>query len=410
MSLVVMKFGGSSVADAEKIKRVAGRVIEKKKQGNKVVVVVSAPGDMTDDLIALAEGVTDCPDEREMDMLLATGEQVSIALLSMAIKSSGEDAISLTGPQAGIYADTTYTKARITKIIPTKVHKELSSGRIVIVAGFQGINRHSDITTLGRGGSDLTAVALAAALKADTCEIYTDVEGVFTTDPRLIKNAKKLDYISYDEMLEMAGTGAQVMQGRSVEVGKKFSVDIRVRSTFSDNEGTLITSEENIALWRKKMEEVVVSAVTFDKNQAKVSMLDVPDHPGIAAKIFGGLAKGGINVDMIIQSAASDKKNDISFTINRSDIKKALVILDKVKKTLKAKDVIYDDKVAKVSIVGVGMRSHTGVAAKMFGVMAKNKINIDMISTSEIKISCVVKEADVAKSVEHLHNAFGLNK
>jgi aspartate kinase len=410
MSLVVMKFGGSSVADAEKIKRVAGRVIGKKKEGNKVVVVVSAPGDMTDDLIALAEGVTDSPDDREMDMLLATGEQVSIALLSMAIKFNGEDAISLTGPQAGIYADTTYTKARITKIVPTKVHKELSAGRIVIVAGFQGINRHSDITTLGRGGSDLTAVALAAALKADTCEIYTDVEGVFTTDPRLIKDAKKLDYISYDEMLEMAGTGAQVMQGRSIEVGKKFSVDIRVRSTFSDNEGTLITSEENIAEWRKKMEEVVVSAVTFDRNQAKVSLLDVPDHPGIAAKIFGGLAKGGINVDMIIQSAASDKKNDISFTISRNDIKKALVILEKVKKALKAKDLTYDDKVAKVSIVGVGMRSHTGVAAKMFDVMAKNKINIDMISTSEIKISCVVKEADVTKSVEHLHNAFGLNK
>jgi aspartate kinase len=410
MSLVVMKFGGSSVADAEKIKRVAGRVIGKKKEGNKVVVVVSAPGDMTDDLIALAEGVTDSPDDREMDMLLATGEQVSIALLSMAIKFNGEDAISLTGPQAGIYADTTYTKARITKIIPTKVHKELSAGRIVIVAGFQGINRHSDITTLGRGGSDLTAVALAAALKADTCEIYTDVEGVFTTDPRLIKDAKKLDYISYDEMLEMAGTGAQVMQGRSIEVGKKFSVDIRVRSTFSENEGTLITSEENIAEWRKKMEEVVVSAVTFDRNQAKVSLLDVPDHPGIAAKIFGGLAKGGINVDMIIQSAASDKKNDISFTISRNDIKKALVILEKVKKALKAKDLTYDDKVAKVSVIGVGMRSHTGVAAKMFEVMAKNKINIDMISTSEIKISCVVKEADVTKSVEHLHNAFGLDK
>lgn len=410
MPLVVMKFGGSSVADAEKIKRVAQRVIGKKNDGNKVVVVVSAPGDMTDDLIALAEGVTDAPDDREMDMLLATGEQVSIALLSMAIKHGGEDAISLTGPQAGIYADTTYTKARITKIVPTKVHRELARGRIVIVAGFQATNRHSDITTLGRGGSDLTAVALAAALKADTCEIYTDVEGVYTTDPRLIKNASKIDFISYDEMLEMAGSGAQVMQGRSIEVGKKFGVDIRVRSTFSDNEGTLITSEEKIESWRKKMEDVVVSAVTFDKNQAKMSMLDVPDHPGIAAKIFGGLAKGGINVDMIIQSAASDKKNDISFTISRNDIKKALVLLAKVKKVLKAKDVIYDDKVAKVSIVGVGMRSHAGVAAKMFEVMAKNKINIDMISTSEIKVSCVVREEDVNKSVEHLHTAFGLNR
>ncbi len=410
MSLVVMKFGGSSVADAEKIKRVAGRVIEKRKQDNKVVVVVSAPGDMTDDLIALAEGVTDCPDEREMDMLLATGEQVSIALLSMAIKSLGEDAISLTGPQAGIFADTTYTKARITKIVPTKVHSELSNERIVIVAGFQGINPNSDITTLGRGGSDLTAVALAAALKADACEIYTDVEGVYTTDPRLIKDARKIDYISYDEMLEMAGSGAQVMQGRSIEVGKKFGVDIIVRSTFSDNPGTLITSEDKIQEWRKKMEDVVVTSVTFDKNQAKLSVLDVPDHPGIAAKIFGGLAKGGINVDMIIQSAATEKFNDISFTVSSSDLKKAMVILGKVKKVLKAKAVIYDDKIAKVSIVGVGMRSHAGVAAKMFNIMAKNKINIEMISTSEIKVSCVVKESDVSKAVECLHKGFGLGK
>ena len=409
MPLVVMKFGGSSVADAEKIKRVAGRVIEKKKEGNRVVVVVSAPGDMTDDLIALAEGVTDCPDEREMDMLLATGEQVSIALLSMAIKSQGEDSISLTGPQAGIYADTTYTKARITKIIPTKVHGELSKERIVIVAGFQGINPNSDITTLGRGGSDLTAVALAAALKAEACEIYTDVEGVYTTDPRLIKDASKIDYISYEEMLEMAGTGAQVMQGRSIEVGKKFGVDIVVRSTFSQNAGTLITSEEKIQEWRKKMEDVVVTSVTFDKNQAKLSVLDVPDHPGIAAKIFGGLAKGGINVDMIIQSAATEKLNDISFTVSRSDIKKAMAILEKVKKVLHAKKVIYDDKIAKVSIIGVGMRSHAGVAAKMFNIMAKNKINIEMISTSEIKVSCVVKESDVTKAVECLHKGFGLN-
>jgi len=410
MPLIVMKFGGSSVADAEKIKRVAGRVIAKRKQGNKVVVVVSAPGDMTDDLIALAEGVTDCPDEREMDMLLATGEQVSIALLSMAIKSMGQDSISLTGPQAGIYADTTYTKARITKIVPTKVHGELSKERIVIVAGFQGLNPNSDITTLGRGGSDLTAVALAAALKADTCEIYTDVEGVYTTDPRLIKDARKIDFISYDEMLEMAGSGAQVMQGRSIEVGKKFGVDIIVRSTFSENEGTLITSEEKIQAWRKKMEEVVVSSVTFDRNQAKLSVLDVPDHPGIAAKIFGNLAKGGVNVDMIIQSAATEKRNDISFTVSSSDLKKAMAILGRVKKALNAKEVIYDDKIAKVSIVGVGMRSHPGVAARMFNIMAKNRINIEMISTSEIKVSCVVKEVDVSRAVEYLHKGFGLGK
>jgi len=410
MPLVVMKFGGSSVADAEKIKRVAGRVIAKKKAGNRVVVVVSAPGDMTDDLITLADGITDCPDDREMDMLLATGEQVSIALLSMAIKHQGEDSISLTGPQAGIYADTTYTKARITKIIPTKIRKELGRRRIVIVAGFQGLNPMEDITTLGRGGSDLTAVALAAALKADTCEIYTDVDGVFTTDPRLIKTARKIPYISYDEMLEMAGSGAQVMQGRSIEVAKKYGVDIHVRSTFTDNMGTIITSEERLKSGRFPMEEVVVSAITFDKNQVKLSIPDVPDRPGIAAKVFGQLAKSGINVDMIIQSAAQDKTNDISFTVSRSDLKKALDILEKLKNQLKAKDIIYDDKVAKVSIVGVGMKSHPGVAAKMFEMLSKNRINIEMISTSEIKVSCVVREADVNKAVATLHTTFGLDK
>lgn len=414
MSLVVMKFGGSSVADAEKIKRVAGRVIAKKKEGNHVVVVVSAPGDMTDDLIAMCEKVTDTPDDREMDMLLATGEQVSIALLAMAIKSMGEKSISLTGPQAGIYADTTYTRARITKIVPTKVRRELAAGKVVIVAGFQGLNPHDDITTLGRGGSDLTAVALAAALKADTCEIYTDVEGVYTTDPRMIPEASKIHYISYEEMLEMAGSGSQVMQGRSIEVGKKFGVDIHVRSTFSPNVGTLITSEENILKLRKtgriSMEDVVVSAVAFDKNQAKLSVLDVPDQPGVAARIFGRLADGGINVDMIIQSAAQDKMNDISFTVSHADLKKALPILEKVKKELRARDVIYDDKVAKVSVVGVGMRSHSGVASTMFNVMAKNGINIEMISTSEIKISCVVKQAALVKTVAALHKAFNLDK
>jgi aspartate kinase len=291
MSLVVMKFGGSSVADADKIKRVAGRVIDKKKKGNKVVVVVSAPGDMTDDLIAMCEGVTDSPDDREMDMLLATGEQVSIALLSMAIKTMGQDAISLTGPQAGIHADKSHTRARITRIVPTKITRELAKGRIVIVAGFQGINPHADITTLGRGGSDLTAVALAAALKADFCEIYTDVEGVYTTDPRLVSDARKIDFLSYDDMLEMAGSGAQVMQGRSIEVGKKNDIAIHVRSTFSEAEGTIITSEEEIQDRRKTMEEVVVSAITFDKNQVKLTLADLPDKPGIAAKMFGALAK-----------------------------------------------------------------------------------------------------------------------
>lgn len=410
MALVVMKFGGSSVADAEKIKRVAGRVIKKKNEKNKVVVVVSAPGDMTDDLITMAQGVTDDPDDREMDMLLATGEQVSIALLSMAINNMGENSISLTGPQAGIYADTTYTKARITKIVPTKVKKELAKNKIVIVAGFQGINPHEDITTLGRGGSDLTAVALAAALKADVCEIYTDVEGVYTTDPRLVPDARKIEYISYEEMLEMAGTGAAVMQARSVEVGKKFNVEIHVRSTFSENTGTLITSEEKIKSRRRAMEDVVVSAVTFDKNQAKLSIVDVQDRPGIAAKVFGELAKVGVNVDMIIQSAAREKYNDISFTVAKPDLKKALVCLEKEKIELRAKDILLDEKVAKVSIIGVGMRSHPGIAAKMFNTLAELGINIQMISTSEIKISCIVKDEDMARSVSELHKAFGLAK
>jgi len=410
MQLVVMKFGGSSVADAEKIKRVAARVIEKKKEGNKVVVVVSAPGDMTDDLIAMAEGITETPSDREMDMLLATGEQVSIALLSMAINHMGESAISLTGPQAGIFADATHTKARITKITPTKVKEELSKGKIVIVAGFQGVNPHDDITTLGRGGSDLTAVALAAALNADCCEIYTDVEGVYTTDPRIVADARKIEKISYEEMLEMAGSGAQVMQARSIEVGKKFNVEIHVRSTFSQNTGTIITSEEKIKNRRGKMEEVVVSGVTYDKNQVKFSLADVPDRPGIAAHVFGALAKAGVNVDMIIQSAATDKNNDISFTVASGDAKRAFFIVEELKKELKAGMMLKDDNIAKISIVGVGMRSHSGVAAKMFETLSKEKINIDMISTSEIKISCVVQKDETQRAVQSLHKAFKLSK
>ncbi|MCX5778619.1 MAG: aspartate kinase [Elusimicrobia bacterium] len=410
MGLVVMKFGGSSVADADKMKKVAARVIDKKKQGNRVVVVVSAPGDMTDDLIAMCEKITATPDDRELDMLLSTGEQVSIALLSMAIKKMGQSVISLTGPQAGIYADTTHTKARIIKIIPTKILKELSRRKIVVVAGFQGINPNDDIATLGRGGSDLTAVALAAALKADFCEIYTDVAGVYTTDPRVVADARKIHYISYEEMLEMAGTGAQVMQGRSIEVGKKNKVDIHVRSTFSPADGTIITSEEAITSRRGAMEEVLLTAVTFDRNQVKLSVVDLPDIPGIAAKMFGALAVGGINVDMIIQSAAQDKRNDISFTVSRSDLKKTQKVLGKIRKDLKAANIIYDKDVAKVSIIGVGMKSHPGVAATMFTVLADNKINIEMISTSEIKISCIIDNAAVNKAVTALHAAFGLNK
>jgi aspartate kinase len=404
MTLRVMKFGGSSVADADRIKNVARRAMACRRRGDRVVVVVSAPGDMTDDLITLAEGVTDKPDEREMDMLLATGEQVSIALLSMAIKHNGMDAVSLTGPMAGIYADLSHTRARITKIRPTKIFQELAKGRIVIVAGFQGLNPRRDITTLGRGGSDLTAVALAAALKADVCEIFTDVEGVYTTDPRIVPEARKIERISYDEMLELAGAGAQVMQARSIEVGKKFGVPIHVRTSFTEAEGTLITGEV------PHMEDVVVSGVAFDRNQAKVSIVDVPDRPGVASHVFGPLADVGVNVDMIIQSAGTDGLNDISFTISRTDSKKALTILEKIRSELGAREVLCDDKVVKVSIVGVGMRSHPGVAARLFRTLADARINIDMISTSEIKVAVIVRDSDGEKAVRIAHKAFALEK
>ncbi|HAX61725.1 MAG TPA: aspartate kinase [Elusimicrobia bacterium] len=399
--LVVMKFGGSSVATPEKIKNVAERIMQKAKK-SRVVVVVSAPGDMTDDLIERANRLADTPDLREMDLLLATGEMQSIALLTIAIKSKGFDAISLTGPQAGIYADNVHTKAKIKKIKPKKILEELKKDKIVIVAGFQGINPNDDITTLGRGGSDLTAVALAAALKAKECEIYTDVKGVYTTDPRLITHAKKLELLSYDEMLELAGVGSQVMMSRSIEVAKKYNVVIHVRSSFSDEKGTLIMKEV------PKMENVVVSGVAFDKNESKLSITDVPDRPGIAAKIFGVLAKKNINVDMIIQSAASDKRNDISFTVSKNDLKTTVSLLKNISKKLGGGAVIFDENVAKVSIVGIGMRSHPGVASKMFKILADNGINIQMISTSEIKISCVISNKDTVQAVRVLHRGFGL--
>ncbi|HAM38097.1 MAG: aspartate kinase [Elusimicrobia bacterium RIFOXYC2_FULL_34_12] len=401
LDLVVMKFGGSSVANTEKIINVATRVTDKSKK-YRVVVVVSAPGDMTDDLIDKAKSINESPDPREMDMLLATGEMQSIALLSMAIKSKGFNAISLTGPQAGIYADSVHTKAKIKKIRPKKIVTELQKGKIVIVAGFQGLNPNDDIATLGRGGSDLTAVALAAALKAKECEIYTDVNGVYTTDPRLIPEAKRLDKISYDEMLELAGVGSQVMMSRSIEVAKKYNVDIHVRSTFSDANGTIITKEV------PKMEDVVVSGVAYDKNEAKLSVTDIPDKPGIAAKIFGALSKKNINVDMIIQSAAREKYNDISFTVSKNDLKNATSILKQISRTLNAGPVIYDENVAKISIVGIGMRSHSGVAAKMFKILANEGINIQMISTSEIKISCIISNKDTNRAVRILHKQFGL--
>jgi aspartate kinase len=408
MALVVMKFGGSSVADADKMKLVTSKIIAKKNAGNKIVAVVSAPGDTTDDLLAMADKITSKPPIREMDVLLATGEMISISLLAMAIDAVGEKAVSLTGPQAGILADINYTKARVTKVNPKKINSLLSKNNIVIVAGFQAANPKGDITTLGRGGSDLTAVVLAASLKADLCEIYSDVEGVYTTDPRILKDAKKLDYLSYDEMLEMAGSGAQVLQSRSVEVAKKFGVEIHARSTFSENQGTIITSEERIR--RKKMEALLVSGITFDKNQVKFTIIDLPDIPGVAAKIFSNLAKNNINVDMIIQSAAVDKKNDISFTVSKHEIKKTQLELDKIASEFKASQVVCDEHVAKISVVGIGMKSNAGVAGKMFEILYKKDINIEMISTSEIKISCIVDEMDMVKAVEELHKGFGLSK
>lgn len=400
MSLIVMKFGGSSVADPQRIRNVAAMIIAKRKARNDIVVVVSAPGGMTDDLIEKAYEITDNPDGREMDMLLSTGEQVSIALLTMAIKSRGYGAVSLTGPQAGIYADSIHTKARITSVRPVKIREHLSKKRIVIVAGFQGLNPSEDITTLGRGGSDLTAVALAAALKSDICEIYTDVRGVYDADPRICPRARMIPCISYDEMLEMAGSGAHVMQARSIEVAKKYGVGVEVKSSFEDVPGTIIAREGKV------MEDVVVSAITHDRNMARLSVTDLPDIPGVASKVFGALAKSNINVDMIVQSSARDGYNDISFTISRNDRKNAFSILKKLAKELKADGVFLDDKIATVSIVGVGMRSHAGVAARMFEVLAAKKINIEMISTSEIKISCVIRKGRMEDAVKALHAEF----
>ncbi|NIM02731.1 aspartate kinase [bacterium] len=405
MALIVQKYGGTSIAGPERIKKVARRIIDTKKRGNRVVIVVSAPGDTTDELIKTAQQITPSPSEREMDMLLATGEQMSSAFLAMAIHALGEEAVSLTGGQVGIVTDETFTNAKIRRIDTRKIEKELSNDRIVIVAGFQGITAERDITTLGRGGSDLTAVALASVLRADQCEVYTDVAGVYTADPRIVSDARKIDRISYEEMLELASLGAQVMVPRSIHVANKFGVDIHVRSSFSDEEGTVITREVS------RMEEVVVSGVAYDKDMVKVAITDVPDRPGIAAKIFGALGKEKVNVDMIIQSSAVGAGvNSISFTVARGALRKTLDTMEKVKQEISAKGIVYDDGVAKVSIVGVGMRTHSGVASKMFSALAQENINIEMISTSEIKISCVIKEKDTEKAVRAIHRKFGLGK
>jgi aspartate kinase len=402
--LIVQKFGGSSVANVERIQNVAKRVVAYRKKGYDLVVVVSALGDTTDELIDLAAKINTEPSEREMDMLLSTGEQISVALLAMAIHKLGFEAISFTGSQVGIITDTSHTQARIIKINANRIKEALGQGKIVIVAGFQGVNLNQDITTLGRGGSDLTAVALAKELAAQECEIYTDVEGVYTTDPRIEPKAKKITQITYDEMLEMASLGAQVMQARSIEVAKKFDVPIHVRSSFSNKAGTMIIKEV------KRMEDVLVTGVTLNKNEAKITVCDVPDRPGVAARIFSELAVKGVSVDMIVQNVSHLRQTDISFTVAKANLAKAIRLTKSVAKDMGAGEVLQDEDIARVSVVGVGMKSNPGVAATMFNTLAKNKINIEMISTSDISISCIIKKKLAETAVKSLHGKFNLSR
>jgi len=403
MALIVQKYGGSSVADAERIRSVARRVAESAR-GNQLVVVVSAMGKTTDGLLGLARQITPAPDPRELDMLLATGEQVTIALLAMALQDLGVRARSLTGPQVGIRTDSGHTKARITQITAERVRQSLDAGEVAVVAGFQGLSETDEITTLGRGGSDLTGVALAAALKADVCEIYTDVDGVYTADPAIVPDARKLGRVAYDEMLEMASLGARVLQARSVEFAKKYGVTVHVRSSFKPDPGTLVTKEE------QGMEEVVVTGVTHDRSQAKISILRVPDRPGIAAQVFGAIAATNVVVDMIVQNISRDGYTDMSFTMPRGDHARAVSTLESIARGIGAQGVVHDERVAKVSIVGVGMRSHSGVAAKMFTTLAQEGINIQMISTSEIAVSCVIEDKYAELAVRALHDAFEVGK
>lgn len=403
-SLIVQKYGGTSVANPERIKKVAKRVVKYKRQGYDLVVVVSALGDTTDELIDLAYKVTNDPSEREMDMLISTGEQVSCALLAMAIQRLKIPAISFTGAQVGIITDTSHTKARILEISTERISEELKRGKVVVVAGFQGMSISKEITTLGRGGSDLTAVALAKALGAKICEIYTDVDGVYTADPRIVNNARKLGRLSYDEMLEMASLGAKVLQARSVEYSKRYGVNMHVRSSFSYADGTIISKEV------KAMEKIDVSGITLERDEAKVTICDVPDKPGIAARIFKDLALNNIVIDMIVQNVSRTGITDISFTVLKEDLSKTIKVAKKVAKTVGAGDVIKDESIAKVSVVGIGMRSHSGIAARMFEALASRKINIEMISTSEIKISCVIERRYAEQAVRALHEEFRLGK
>ena len=401
--LVVHKYGGTSVGNLDKIRNVAEKVLTYKNQGNDMVVVVSAMTGETDKLLKLAAGISNFPDERETDVLISTGEQVTSALLAMTFKEMGTDAVSLQGSQIRIKTDSAFGKARIEEIDDTKIRAELKKGRIVVVPGFQGVDDEGNITTLGRGGSDTTAVAVAAAIKADLCEIYTDVDGVYTTDPNITDKARRLDQVSYDEMLEMASLGAKVLQTRSVEMAKKFKVPLMVKSSFTDGKGTLVCEEVTT------VEQVVISGVTYNKNEAKITLMEVPDQPGTATKVFAPLAEAGIVVDMIVQNVSHKGHTDITFTVGKADAKRAHKIMDKVASKVGAQQIAVDESIAKVSIVGSGMRSHAGVAAKMFQILSDEGVNIQMISTSEIKISCVVDEKYGELAVRVLHTGFGLD-
>jgi aspartate kinase len=409
MGLIVQKFGGSSVADAEGMKRVAARIVATKKAGNQVVVVVSAMGDTTDELIELANAVTPIPQGRELDMLLTAGERISMAVLAMAINNLGFEALSFTGSQAGVITDSVHGKARIIDVTPGRIREAIDSGAIAIVAGFQGISQDTkDITTLGRGGSDTTAVALAAALEADVCEIYTDVDGVFSADPRVVPSARKLKTVTYEEMLELAAAGAKVLHLRCVEYARRFNLPIHVRSSFSPNEGTWVVENHPDG---GTMEQAIISGVAHDKSEAKVTIVGVPDRTGVAARIFQAVADNDINVDMIVQnvSAAATGLTDISFTVSKTEGQKATTVLQRIQGEVGFASIIYDDTIGKLSLVGAGMRSHPGVTATFFAAMADAGVNIEMISTSEIRISVIVREADLERAAKAAHTAFGLD-
>ena len=401
--VIVQKFGGTSVGDLDRIQNVANRVAKTLQEGHKVVVVVSAMSGETNKLVSYAEHFSETPERAEVDMLLSSGERVTAALLSIALNEMGHKATSMTGRRAGIVTDDKHTKARIDSIDATPIKSALEQGQVVVVAGFQGINKEGRVTTLGRGGSDLSAVAVAGAIGADLCEIYTDVDGIYTTDPRIEPKAKKLDKISYEEMLELASLGAKVLQNRSVEMAKKLNVNLVTRSSFSDAEGTLITKEENI------MEKPLVSGIALDKNQARISLMGVADRPGIASEIFNKLADNDVNIDMIIQNKAHDGLTNIDFSVPVSDLSDAKAVVDSFVKNGDIKDESYNENICKVSIVGVGMKSHTGVAAKAFSTMADNNININMISTSEIKVSMVINEKYAELAVRSLHDTYKLD-